>query len=159
MHRFVFARLCGTLVLLATASGASAETHAFINARIIPISGAPIENGTLVVTDGKIVAVGASGAVKIPGGATSVDLAGKMIMPGLVDTHSHIGGPAGADGSAPIQPDVRVLDAINVRDHGIQRAQAGGITTRQRHARLRAPAQRADGLPEAATTATRSTTW
>ena len=129
MHRFVFAPLCGALVLLATAGGASAETHAFINARVIPIAGAPIEKGTLVVTDGKIVAVGASGAVKIPGGATTVDLAGKTVMPGLVDSHSHIGSPAGGDSSAPIQPDVRVLDAIDVRAMSIRRAQAGGITT------------------------------
>ncbi len=129
MHRLVLTRLCGALVLLATASGASAETRAFINARIIPIAGAPIEKGTLVVTDGKIVSVGASGAVKIPGGATTVDLAGKTVMPGLVDSHSHIGSPAGGDSSAPIQPDVRVLDAIDVRAMSIRRAQAGGITT------------------------------
>ena len=50
-------------------------------------------------------------------------------MPGLVDTHSHIGGVEGADASAPIQPDVRVLDSIDVRDARIQKAQAGGITT------------------------------
>jgi len=129
MHGLVFTRLCGALVLLATASSASAETRAFINARIIPIAGAPIEKGTLVVTDGKIVAVGASGAVKIPGGATTIDLAGKTVMPGLVDSHSHIGSPAGGDSSAPIQPDVRVLDAIDVRAMSIRRAQAGGITT------------------------------
>jgi len=129
MHGLVFTRWCGALVLLATASSASAETRAFINARIIPIAGAPIEKGTLVVTDGKIVAVGASGAVKIPGGATTIDLAGKTVMPGLVDSHSHIGSPAGGDSSAPIQPDVRVLDAIDVRAMSIRRAQAGGITT------------------------------
>ena len=50
-------------------------------------------------------------------------------MPGLVDSHSHIGEPAGADGSAPIQPDVRILDSVNPRSGSIQRAQSGGITT------------------------------
>jgi imidazolonepropionase-like amidohydrolase len=129
MHIRIVARSASVLVAVAIASAASAETHAFINARIIPITGAPIEKGTLVVTDGKIVAVGASGAVKIPGGATTVDLAGKTVMPGLVDSHSHIGSPAGGDSSAPIQPDVRVLDAIDVRAMSIRRAQAGGITT------------------------------
>jgi imidazolonepropionase-like amidohydrolase len=49
-------------------------------------------------------------------------------MPGLVDSHSHIGQVAGADRSAPIQPDVRALDSVNVRHAGIQKAQAGGIT-------------------------------
>jgi imidazolonepropionase-like amidohydrolase len=50
-------------------------------------------------------------------------------MPGLIDSHSHIGGGSGADGSAPIQPDVRILDGINARARSLQRAQAGGITT------------------------------
>jgi imidazolonepropionase-like amidohydrolase len=50
-------------------------------------------------------------------------------MPGLVDSHSHIGGPEGGDSSAPIQPDVRILDALNPRAATIQKAQAGGITT------------------------------
>src|SRR5690606_12557202 len=48
---------------------------------------------------------------------------------GLVDTHSHIGGGSGADGSGPIQPDARILDSINVRSSSLQRAQTGGITT------------------------------
>ena len=125
-----FARSFVALVGLAFAWTAAAETpQAFVNARIIPIAGAPIEKGTLVVDGGKVVAVGPSGQVKIPAGAASTDLAGKTVMPGLVDSHSHIGSPAGGDSSAPIQPDVRVLDAIDVRASSIRRAQAGGITT------------------------------
>ena len=42
---------------------------------------------------------------------TKRDASGKVVMPGLVDTHSHIGGVQGADASAPIQPDVRAIDA------------------------------------------------
>jgi imidazolonepropionase-like amidohydrolase len=130
MCRRVLARSIGALITIAIASSASAQAiQAFTNARIIPIAGAPIEKGTLVVDGGKVVAVGPSGQVKIPAGATSTDLAGKTVMPGLVDSHSHIGSPAGGDSSAPIQPDVRVLDAIDVRASSIRRAQAGGITT------------------------------
>jgi imidazolonepropionase-like amidohydrolase len=102
---------------------------AFINARIIPIVGQPIEKGVLLIQGGKILAVGAVGAVNIPKDATIFDVNGKVIMPGLVDTHSHIGEVSGGDGSGPIQPDVRVLDSINVRASSIRRAQAGGITT------------------------------
>ncbi len=108
---------------------AANQTQAFVGARIIPIAGAEIADGALVVRAGKIVAVGARGAVQIPADAVVRDVAGKVIMPGIVDSHSHIGGGAGADASAPIQPDVRLLDSINVRDGSIQRAQAGGITT------------------------------
>lgn len=101
----------------------------FTNARIIPIAGSPLEKGTLLVRDGRIAAVGAAGSVQVPPGAVTHDLAGKVVMPGLVDTHSHIGGVAGGDGSAPIQPDVRALDSIDVLSSSIRRAQAGGITT------------------------------
>ncbi len=106
---------------------AQESPHAFTGARILTISGGEIENGTLLVHRGKIVAVGT--AVAIPPGATEHDVSGRILMPGLVDSHSHVGQVAGADGSAPIQPEVRALDSVNVRHAGIQKAQAGGITT------------------------------
>jgi imidazolonepropionase-like amidohydrolase len=108
---------------------AEPKAYAFTNARILPISGQPIERGTLVVQDGKIVAVGPAASTSVPAGAQKIDLNGKVIMPGLVDTHSHIGGGSGGDGSGPIQPDVRVWDSVDVRGAGLKRARAGGITT------------------------------
>ena len=102
---------------------------AFTGAKIIPVDGAEISDGTVVVADGKIVAVGASNAVRVPANARRVDAKGKVIMPGLVDSHSHIGQPEGADNSSPFQPDVRVLDSVNPRAASIKRARAGGITT------------------------------
>ena len=89
----------------------------------------PIARGTLVVQGGRIVAVGAADTVVVPAGAVVVDVTGKTLIPGLVCSHSHIGAVAGADGSGPIQPEVRALDSIDPRDPGIQKAQAGGITT------------------------------
>ena len=64
------------------------------------MDGPPIANGTLLVDQGRIVAVGSQ--VAIPATASVHRLDGKVIMPGLVDTHSHIGQVAGADRSAPI---------------------------------------------------------
>ncbi len=113
----------------ATASSAADPPRAFTHARIFPIATAPIEDGTLLVRDHRIVAVGPSSAVPVPADAEVHDLRGKTLLPGLVDTHSHVGGPWAADGSDPIQPECRVLDAWDVRDAGIQKAQAGGITT------------------------------
>jgi imidazolonepropionase-like amidohydrolase len=106
---------------------AQAQPIAFRGARIIPVTGPEIASGTVVVQEGKIIALGAN--VPVPAGATVVEARGKVIMPGLVDTHSHIGGGSGGDRSDPIQGDVRILDAIDPRDDGIQRAQAGGLTT------------------------------
>src|SRR5690606_36244400 len=98
-------------------------------ARIIPISGPEIESGTLVVREGRIIAVGPRASIAVPAGAEVRDVTGKVIMPGLVDTHSHIGGGDGGDGSGPTHGDVRILDAIDVRHDGIQKARAGGLTT------------------------------
>lgn len=117
------------VVLSALIAVGQERPTAFINARIIPISGPVIEQGILLVQNGKITAVGDARTVRLSSDVKTVDVSGKVIMPGLVDTHSHIGGPAGADSSAPIQPDVRILDSINARDSGIQRAQSGGVTT------------------------------
>ena len=102
---------------------------ALVGARILPIEGEPIERGTLLVQGGRIVAVGSADAVSLPPDAEVRDVSGRVLMPGLVDTHSHIGQVAGADASSPIQPDVRALDSINVRHSGMARARAGGITT------------------------------
>jgi imidazolonepropionase-like amidohydrolase len=102
---------------------------AFTNAKIIPIVGQPIEQGVLVFQNGKITAVGDARSVKLSSDVQIIDVAGKTIMPGLVDSHSHIGEGSGADGSGPIQPDVRVMDGINARASSFQRAQSGGITT------------------------------
>lgn len=118
-----------TLVLLVFAISAQTQPTAFVGARIIPIVGAPIEDGILLVQNGKIIAIGDVRTLKIPSNAIKIDAKGKVIMPGLVDTHSHIGEGSGADGSSPIQPDVRLLDGINPRASSFQRAQSGGITT------------------------------
>lgn len=124
-------RILLTLLLVPLASGARAQEspQAFSGGRIIPIAGDEIADGTLVIHNGRIMAVGKTGDVAIPEGAEVHDLGGHVLMPGLVCTHSHIGQVNGGDSSAPTHPDVRVLDGINVRHASIQRAQAGGITT------------------------------
>jgi len=98
-------------------------------ALVIPIAGEPIAHGVLVVQAGKIIAVGPAASTPIPAGAEVLDATGKVVMPGLVDSHSHIGGGTGGDGSSALHADARVLDAIDARDPSIQKAQAGGITT------------------------------
>ncbi len=116
-------------VLLVGGALAQDIPHAFVGARIEPVDGAVIERGTLLVRGGRIVALGPVADVKVPDDAVIIDAAGRVIVPGLVCSHSHIGSVAGADGSSPIQPEVRALDGINPLDPGIQKAQAGGITS------------------------------
>ena len=120
------------ILLIAALGAATAAAQdapvAFVGARIIPIDAPEIANGMLVVHRGRIVAVGDAASVRVPEGAARREVAGKVILPGLVDTHSHIGTPEGADASAPVQADVRVLDSVDVRSTDIQKAQAGGVT-------------------------------
>ena len=115
--------------VLFSTQGIMAQTQVFKGAKIYPISGEPIENGVLVIKNGKIESVGKENDVKIPKGAEVTDVTGKVIMPGLVDSHSHIGNGDGGDGSGPLHPDVRILDAIDVNSDTFKKARAGGITT------------------------------
>jgi len=62
---------------------------ALTNVRIIDGTGAPaVERGTVVISNGKITAVGAN--VQVPANATRVDLAGKTVMPGMINAHAHV---------------------------------------------------------------------
>jgi imidazolonepropionase-like amidohydrolase len=101
---------------------------AFTGATIYPVSSEPIENGVIIVHQGKITAVGGP-QTRIPNNAERVDATGKVILPGLVDTHSHIGRGDGGDASSASHPDVRIVDAIDARSDTFRKARTGGITT------------------------------
>ncbi|MFO7763843.1 MAG: amidohydrolase family protein [Wenzhouxiangellaceae bacterium] len=125
-------RLCAAVLMggLLLSGSVAAEIRAFAGATLIPIDGPEISDGVLLIEDGRVRAAGARDAVRIPRGAKVTELeAGSVIMPGIVDTHSHVGEVSGADSSAPIQPEARALDSLNVRSSGIKRALAGGITS------------------------------
>ncbi|MGK0387373.1 MAG: imidazolonepropionase-like amidohydrolase, partial [Maribacter sp.] len=65
---------------------------AFTNARIITMNGDEvIENGTILIENNKILAVGKTGEVKIDGKTKTMDMTGKTIMPGFIDVHAHVG--------------------------------------------------------------------
>jgi imidazolonepropionase-like amidohydrolase len=126
-------------ILVPTRATAEEErTTVYRGARILTASGAPIDKGVLIVRKNKIIAVGSESNTPIPQGAEVMDLTGKTIIPGLVDTHSHIGiwskphvsaNSDGNEGSGPVQPALRALDAIQPDDPGIRMAVAGGVTT------------------------------
>ncbi len=117
------------LVFLPLALMAQQQTVVFKGAKILPITSEPIENGVLIVQDGIIQSVGVQGEVSIPADAKVYDVSGKVIMPGLVDSHSHIGGGGGGDRSAAMHPGVRILDSIDPNSPSFMKALAGGITT------------------------------
>lgn len=103
---------------------------------VVPVAGEPIEGGTVLIQDGKIVAVGAG--VEVPAGVPVVDAAGGWVLPGFVEAHGHLGvheegeGWAGQDTNEMTHPNgarLRALDAINAADQGFADALAGGVTT------------------------------
>ncbi len=128
MKRFWIPVLAWIMCIVPSAMAQESAT-AFVGARIIPIVGEEIESGVLIVKDGKIAEVRATDDRNFADGTVVVDVAGKVLMPGLICTHSHIGGVGGGDGSGPLHPEVRVYDAINIRSSGFRRAVAGGLTT------------------------------
>src|SRR4029079_12018658 len=67
---------------------AGAQTIAITDAKVYPVSSEPIENGTVLIRDGKIVAVGSN--VTIPSGAQRIDDAGKWVTPGLINAGTQL---------------------------------------------------------------------
>ena len=106
-----------------------AASRAWLGATLVVADGPAIPDGVMVVDDGKIVAVGPRDAVMIPEGTEVIDVSGLTLMPGLVDTHSHIGGSALNDRLNPIQAGLSAIDAFDPSHPSVGRARAGGITT------------------------------
>src|SRR5215470_15101905 len=88
-------KLAASLALLGAlicATPADAQTTALRGARVIDgRGGAPLDNATIVIRDGRIAAIGASADTPVPAGAEVVDYSGKTIIPGLISAHSHVG--------------------------------------------------------------------
>ena len=106
------------------------------NGYIKPMVGQDLENGCILVDDnGKIAQVGKN--LTAPAGAEVIDAGGRLVTPGCIDAHSHIGlweygiGWAGSDGnesSDPITPQLRAIDSINPMDESFKLAIQGGVT-------------------------------
>lgn len=105
------------------------ETIIFKGAQIYTASGDYFLNGILVVKNGLINYVGDVETFSIPENTKVIDVNDKVILPGLVDTHSHIGIDWGFDSDSPTHPDIRLLDSIDPFNDTFGRARAGGITT------------------------------
>jgi len=117
------------LPLLLGRMARAADVVAFVGATVHPASGPPIPDGVVVIDGPTITAVGPRRAVSIPDGADVHDLSGRHLIPGLVDTHSHIGGGRLHEGLGPVQPGISAIDAIDPTHVSVDRALAGGVTT------------------------------
>ena len=98
------------------------------NATLVTASRGTINNGTIVMRDGKIAAIGGSGTA-IPAGAQVIDGTGKFVSPGIIDAHSHIANDAINEGATAVSSMTGMGDVLNPLDIAIQRDLAGGVTT------------------------------
>ncbi|MDH3283789.1 MAG: amidohydrolase family protein [Acidobacteriota bacterium] len=133
--------LAAGLVIAASSTGSPAraapgDSLAVRGATVHTAAGPPIEDGVVVVLDGKIHAVGPASEVEIPEGIKTVSAA--VVTPGLIDAHTVVGltGHLNQDHdqdqlerSAPIQPELRAIDAYDARERLVRWVRGFGVTT------------------------------
>ncbi|MHB1127408.1 MAG: amidohydrolase, partial [Bacillota bacterium] len=109
---------------------------AIVNGKVLTMTGKEYARGMVLINGGKIAGVGP--AVTVPEGTEIIDADGKVVMPGLVDAHCHLGineeiyrweGDDLNEFTQPVTPHLRAIDAINPMDEGFRDALIGGVTT------------------------------
>lgn len=132
---FCLAAVFSTIVA-GPAASAQDQAVAVRGARIYAVTMPVIDRGNLIIQGGRIVAVGPD--VPIPSGARVIEAEGLTVMPGLVESHSHMGlkqlwnpttGSNNNELSKPINAEVRAIDGLNSYDPAFHLALAAGVTT------------------------------
>ena len=110
---------------------------AIVHGKLLTVTQGVVEDGTLLIDNGKITAMGTD--IPVPEGAEILDAAGKWVTPGLIDAHSHLSGlnepawmPSTMDANEitdPVTAQVRMLDAFNPFDEAIPKVRNAGFTT------------------------------
>lgn len=137
------ALICGSVSMVRAQNDGSqqnqtgrAGTFAIVGAKIVTVSGATIESGTVVIQNGKIAAVGAG--VSIPSGAEKIDGKGLTVFPGMIDAQTEIGLDEialGVPGSMDISevgdfnPNARAIKGVNPHSTHVNTSRTNGITT------------------------------
>jgi imidazolonepropionase-like amidohydrolase len=125
------------VLVAATANTVEAQTVAITGGKVYPVSGPPIENGTVVITDGRITAVGAN--IAIPAGAQRIDATGKIVTPGLVNSATQLGvqevsgvsdtRDASARGKDAVAASFTVWEGLNPNSVLLAPARKAGVTS------------------------------
>lgn len=131
------ARHAAAAALVLSATYAGAQTVAITGGRVFPVSGPVIENGTVLIRDGKIVAIGAG--IAVPAGARTINAAGKWVTPGLINSASQLGlseigsvqstGDASAQGQDQVAAAFTVWEGLNPQSMLFAPARDEGITS------------------------------
>jgi len=112
--------------IIFTASGI-AQDLVLKGGTVLTITKEKIENGTVVIQKGKITAFGKD--IKIPAGIKVIDVTGKYVMPGLIDSHTHIALTDINEATNPVTPQIWMWEALEPGSDSIRKTLAGGVTT------------------------------
>lgn len=122
---------CLLLLVVAVSLAVSlyAQDLALKGGTILTITQGVIPDGTVLIQNGKIAALGKD--IPIPPGVRVIDCSGKFVMPGIIDSHTHIALSSGDINEAtdPVTPQVWMKEALYPEDHTILTTLAGGVTT------------------------------
>jgi imidazolonepropionase-like amidohydrolase len=119
--------ICLPFLIAAFAGDTAAETILIRNATVLTVTKGTVENGSVLIENGKIAAVGRN--VSAPARATVVDGTGKYLTPGIIDCHSHTAVEGNVnEGSVSDSSMVNIADVLNPYDINIYRGLAGGLT-------------------------------
>jgi imidazolonepropionase-like amidohydrolase len=94
---------------------------------VLTVTQGIIPNGTVIIQKGKITGVGRD--IKIPLGIQVIDTTGKFVMPGIIDSHSHIALESTNEATDPVTPQIRMEEAFLPDSVAILHTLAGGVTT------------------------------
>ena len=126
----------GLLILVGLGNATASAQVAVRGKTVYTMTGAPIEDGMVVIQDGKITAIGRSGQIAVPQGFRVLEA--KVVTPGLIDAHSTVGFSGilnhahdqdQLEHSSPIQPELRAIDAYNAQEDLIEWIRGFGVTT------------------------------
>ena len=134
-RRLILTLALAAMLYLAPGSGARITGQGTRAPRLVALTGATlltvtrgtIPNGTILLRDGTIAALGAS--VDIPSGAEVVDVTGRFISPGVIDAHTHIANDSINEGGTTVSSMTGMEDVLDPTDINIYRDLAGGVTT------------------------------
>ncbi len=133
LSRFLGSIMFG-VTLWPLALTAQDEAVALRGARLITITQGVIESGVIVISGGRITAVGSN--VPIPSGTRVIDVSGKTVMPGMIDGFTNLGladypsyGEDDDEGTTPVTPQMRVVDGLNPDNRFFPHAVRSGVTT------------------------------
>ena len=94
---------------------------------VLTVTRGTIQNGTVILRDGKIAAVGGPGT-DVPAGADVVDAKGRFVTPGIIDAHSHVAADSINEGGTTVSSMTGIEDVLDPTDINIYRDLAGGLT-------------------------------